>query len=55
MKRRLLKKRAKSFMDQFSREKIPAAFKSEAERREYVRAWARQYVGQKASFPEDKR
>lgn len=44
MNRRILKKRAKRFMDSFTREKIPAAFTSEEERR--------QYVGQAAHFPE---
>lgn len=34
--RRMLKKRAKRFMDSFTREKIPAAFTSEEERRQYV-------------------
>mgnify|MGYP007083683277 FL=1 len=31
-----MKKRAKRFMDSFTREKIPAAFTSEEERRQYV-------------------
>ena len=48
MNRRILKKRAKRFMDSFTREKIPAAFTSEEERRQYVSAFARQYVGQAA-------
>lgn len=52
MNRRILKKRAKRFMDSFTREKIPAAFTSEEERRQYVSAFARQYVGQAAHFPE---
>ena len=52
MNRRILKKRAKQFMDSFTREKIPAAFTSEEERRQYVSAFARQYVGQAARFPE---
>ena len=47
MNRRILKKR-----DSFTREKIPAAFTSEEERRQYVSAFARQYVGQAAHFPE---
>ena len=34
MNRRILKKRAKRFMDSFTREKIPAAFTSEKERRQ---------------------
>jgi len=38
MNRRILKKRAKRFMDSFTREKIPAAFTSEEERRQYVSA-----------------
>lgn len=36
MNRRILKKRAKRFMDSFTREKIPAAFTSKEERRQYV-------------------
>lgn len=52
MNRRILKKRAKRFMDSFTREKIPAAFTSKEERRQYVSAFARQYVGQAAHFPE---
>lgn len=52
MNRRILKKRAKRFMHSFTREKIPAAFTSEEERRQYVSAFARQYVGQAARFPE---
>lgn len=52
MNRRILKKRAKRFMESFTREKIPAAFTSEEERRQYVSAFARQYVGQAAHFPE---
>lgn len=39
-------------MDSFTREKIPAAFICEEERRQYVSAFARQYVGQAAHFPE---
>lgn len=50
MNRRMLKKRAKRFMDSFTREKIPAAFTSEQERRQYVSAFARKYVGQAAHF-----
>ncbi len=46
----MLKKRAKRFMDSFTREKIPAAFTSEKERRQYVSAFAQQYVGQAAHF-----
>lgn len=38
MNRRILKKRAKRFMDSFTRQ--------------YVSAFARQYVGQAAHFPE---
>ena len=39
-------------VESFTREKIPAAFTSEEERRQYVSAFARQYVGQAAHFPE---
>lgn len=52
MNRRILKKRVKLSMNSFTREKIPAAFTSEKERRQYVSAFARQYVGQAAHFPE---
>ena len=40
MNRRILKKRAKRFMDSFTREKIPAAFTSEEERRQYLNSYA---------------
>ena len=52
LKKRLLKKKAKIFMDHFTAVKIPLAFKNETERAEYVRAWARAYVGQKHHYPE---
>lgn len=52
MNKRTLKKKARSFMDWFTQEKIPAAFNSEAERKQYVSAWARMYVGQSYSFQE---
>lgn len=52
MKKRVLKKKAKVFMDHFTAVKIPLAFKNETERAEYVRAWARAYVGQKHHYPE---
>ena len=49
LKKRVLKKKAKIFMDHFTAEKIPLAFRSESQRRQYVSAWARAYVGQKAT------
>lgn len=53
MKKRILKKRAKRFMDLYTKEKIPLAFSDENQRRAYVIAWARTYVGQKAKFPDE--
>ena len=41
MNRRAAKKRAKLWIDWFTREKIPAAFNTEQRRREYCAAWAR--------------
>ena len=35
----------------FTQAKIPLAFRSESERRQYVSAWARAYVGQKHHYP----
>lgn len=52
MKKRLLKKKAKIFMENFTAVKIPLAFRSESQRRQYVSAWARAYVGQKHRYPE---
>ena len=51
MKKRILKKKAKKWVNWFTAHKIPLAFKSEADREVYVRAWARMYVGQKYKFP----
>lgn len=51
-KKRIRKKYAKRFMDWFTREKIPKAFVSEAERRQFVSAWARRCVGQRFTLPE---
>lgn len=53
MKKWKIKKKAKSFMDTFTREKIPLAFASERERKLYVAAWARAYVNQKHKFPKE--
>ena len=53
MKKRMIKKRAKSYMDRFTCEKIPLAFNSERERKLYVTAWARAYVNQKHKFPKE--
>ena len=50
MNRRILKKRAKRFMDSFTREKIPAAFTSEEERRQYVSAFARKMMENQCSL-----
>ncbi|MEA5016138.1 MAG: hypothetical protein VB099_16425 [Candidatus Limiplasma sp.] len=44
-KRRVLKKWARRWMDKFTRTKIPLAFSSETERKEYVKAWARARAG----------
>lgn len=52
MNRRIAKKRAKIFMDKFTRNVIPKAFKNETDRKHFVSAWARRYVGQSAHFPE---
>lgn len=52
MTRRTLKKIVKRRMDWLTREKIPAAFKDEAERKCWVSAYARRAVGQKFCFPE---
>lgn len=52
MTRRTLKKIVKRRMDWLTREKIPAAFKNEAERKRWVSAYARRAVGQKFYFPE---
>ena len=52
MKRRAKKKLARKWMDNFSKSKIPLVFRDEQERRQYVSAWARQYIGQTANFPE---
>lgn len=52
MTRRTLKKIVKRRMDWLTREKIPAAFKDEAERKRWVSAYARRAVGQKFCFPE---
>jgi hypothetical protein len=45
MAKRILKKYARSWMDNFTKTKIPAAFKTEAERLDYVRTWARARAG----------
>ena len=52
MTRRTLKKIVKRRMDWLTREKIPTAFKDEAERKRWVSAYARRAVGQKFYFPE---
>lgn len=52
MNKRITKKYAKKFMDRFTKTKIPDAFKSEAERRQFVKAWSRSYVWQSANYPE---
>ena len=51
MRKRILKKKAKKWIDWVTANKIPLAFRREAERKGYVRAWARMYVGQKHTFP----
>lgn len=51
MKKRLKKKRVKRNMDRFTREIVPGVFRNEAERREYVSACARHYVGQRWKVP----
>lgn len=53
MNRRITKKRAKIIMDKLTRNKIPEAFKNETDRKHFVSAWARRYVGQSAHFQED--
>ena len=52
MNKRAAKKRAKLWIDWFTREKIPAAFNTEQQRREYCAAWARMRVDQKGRLPE---
>lgn len=52
MNRRIAKKRAKKWIDWFTREKIPAAFNDERQRREYCAAWARMQVEQRGKWPE---
>lgn len=51
-RKRIFKKRIKRFMDWFTRTKIPAAFVDEAERKQFVSAFARRQVGQSYHFPE---
>lgn len=51
-RKRIFKKRLKRFMDWFTREKIPAAFADESERKQFVSAFARRQVGQSYHFPE---
>lgn len=53
MKKRIIKKKAKIFIDTLTREKIPLAFASERERKLYAAAWARAYVNQKHKFPKE--
>jgi hypothetical protein len=47
MNRRKFKKRCKKYMDWFTREKIPLAFKSEKDRKLYISTWARARAGYK--------
>lgn len=55
MKKRLVKKRVKEIIDCFTGTAIAEAFCCESERIQYVRAFARRYVGQKSNFPENSR
>jgi hypothetical protein len=45
VKKRMLKKYALRWMDEFTKTKIPVAFKTEEERCDYVRTWARAKAG----------
>lgn len=51
-KKRTKKKYAKRFLDWFFSEKIPLAFENETERRKFISAMARRYVGQRSTYPQ---
>jgi len=52
MRKRVIKKKAKAYMNSFTKNKIPLAFANETERKRFVSAWARRCVGQPSHFPE---
>lgn len=47
MNRRIFKKRYKNFLDNFTKTKIPLAFKNEQERKQYISLMSRKRVNQK--------